>query len=256
MHLTGHTILVTGGTSGIGRALAEALHARGNAVIVAGRRQALLDAVTAANPGMRGMRVDVADAAELDAFAARVREEVPELDVLLNNAGISRAEDLTDGGAHLADARAIIGTNVVAVLQLTAALLPALLRRPRAAVVTTTSGLAFLPLADYPTYCASKAFLHSWLQSLRAQLRGTPVEVLELVPPYVATELTGPAQANDPRAVPLADYVAEVMRLLEDPAPPRGEILVEAARALRFAERDGTYDAIFAERSRRPLHPR
>ena len=250
MRLTGNTILITGGTSGIGRALAEEFHRRGNRVVIAGRRQHLLDEITAAHPGMQGVPLDVEDPAAIDALAARVRAEWPGLNVLVNNAGISRTEDLA-GGADLSVSRSIIQTNVVSVLHLTAALLPALQAQPHATVLTTTSGLAFVPLAAYPTYCASKAFLHSWLQSLRFQLRATAVEVLELAPPYVQTELGGPRQASDPHAMPLADYVAEVMRLLGEPNPSRGEILVERVKALRWAEKGEGYEQAFAANNNR-----
>ena len=250
MRLSGNTILITGGTSGIGRGLAEAFHARGNQVIIAGRRQELLDDVTAANPGMVSLPLDVQDPTAIDAFAAEVRSRFPTLDVLVNNAGISRPEDYAAGSPDIALSRSIIETNVVGVLHLTAALLPALRTRPHATIITTTSDLAFVPLAAYPTYCATKAFLHSWLQSLRFQLRETAVEVLELPPPYVQTELGGPQQATDPRAMPLADFIAEVMDALGDPAPPSGEILIDRVRdGGRFAERDGHYDRVFAERN-------
>lgn len=245
MNLTGSTILITGGTSGIGRALAEAFHQRGNQVIIAGRRQRLLDEIIAAHPGMRGLQLDVEDAGAIDAFALRIVEQFPELNVLINNAGISRLEDLTLDAIDMNVSRSIIQTNIVSVLHLTAALLPALKRRPNATIMATTSGLAFVPRGDYPTYCASKAFLHSWLQSLRVQLRGTSVEVLELAPPYVQTELAGPGQATDPRAMPLADYIAEVMKILSQPNPPQGEILVERVKALRWADRNNNYERMF-----------
>ena len=251
MRLAGNTILVTGGTSGIGRALAEQFHRLGNQVVIAGRRRHLLDEITAAHPGMGGLPLDVGDPASIDAFAARVREQFPALNVLVNNAGISRAEDLAGGTADLSVSRAIIQTNVVSVLHLTAALLPALKAQPHATVLTTTSGLAFVPFAPFPTYCASKAFLHSWLQSLRFQLRETSVEVLELAPPYVQTELGGPRQATDPHAMPLADYIAEVMRLLGEPNPPRGEILVDRVKALRWAEKGERYEQTFAANNNR-----
>lgn len=246
MRITGNTILITGGTSGIGRALAEAFHERGNQVVIAGRRQGLLDAITAAHPGMRGIPLDVRDPAAINAFSARVRDEFPALNVLVNNAGISRQEDLAAGAVDLAVTRAIVATNVVGVLELTGALLPLLRWQPRAAVITTTSGLAFVPRNNFPTYCASKAFLHSWLQSLRFQLRGSAVEVLELAPPYVQTELSGPRQTTDPSAMPLAEYVAEVMAILEAGDVPDGEILVERVRGQRWAERDGRYAEVFA----------
>ena len=194
---------------------------------------------------MQGLQVDMADPGSLDRFALQVRERYPDLNVLVNNAGISRPEDLTVGELDLSTTLAIIRTNIVGVLWLTAALLPTLRHRQGATIITTTSGLAFVPRANFPTYCASKAFLHSWLQSLRSQSRGT-VEVLELPPPYVQTELAGPGQATDPAAMPLADYIAEAMRALEAPNPPRGEILVERVMALRSAEAKGVYDKTYA----------
>ncbi|EJC83244.1 short-chain dehydrogenase, teichoic and lipoteichoic acid D-alanine esterification [Rhizobium leguminosarum bv. trifolii WSM2297] len=245
MQMTGNTILITGGTSGIGRGLAEAFHKLDNQVIIAGRRQSRLDEITAANPGMIGFQLNVQDPEAIDAFATRVREKMPELNVLINNAGISRPESLP-GGSDLSIARNIIETNILGVLHMSAALLPALAAKPQATIITTTSGLAFVPRNNFPTYCASKAFLHSWLQSLRVQLRGSSVEVLELAPPYVQTELSGPHQLSDPHAMPLAAYITEVMELLADPNPPEGEILVERVRGERFAERDGDYARRFA----------
>ncbi|MET0281141.1 MAG: SDR family NAD(P)-dependent oxidoreductase [Steroidobacteraceae bacterium] len=246
MNLTGNTILITGGTSGIGRALAEALHQRGNQVIIAGRRQALLDEITAAHPGMRGLQLDVTEATSIDAFAVAVREQFPRLNVLFNNAGITRVEDLTAEHPDPAVSQSIIDTNIVSVLRLTTALLPLLRRQPQATVITTSSGLAFVPRADYATYCASKAFLHSWLQSLRFQLRASSVEVLELTPPYVQTELGGASQALDPDAMPLAEFITEVMRILGSGTVPGGEVLVERVGALRWAEKSGAYERVFA----------
>jgi uncharacterized oxidoreductase len=250
MHLSGNTILITGGTSGIGRALAEVFHRRGNQVIIAGRRQALLNEITAAHPGMRGMRLDVEDPRAIDAFARQAQEQFSDLNVLINNAGISRPEDLTAHTVDLSVARSIIQTNIVSVLHLTAALLPTLKQQPASTIITTSSGLAFMPRASFPAYSASKAFLHSWLQSLRVQLRKTSVEVLELVAPYVQTELTGRSQAIDPNAMPLADYVAEVVQMLGEPIPANGEIVANRARALRWAERNGEYEQVFAARNR------
>jgi uncharacterized oxidoreductase len=251
MKLTGNTILVTGGTSGIGRALAEALHQRGNRVIIVGRRQALLDEISTAHPGMRGMPLDADDPRAIESFGLQVQQQFPELNVLINNAGISRSEDLTATSVDLSAARAVIQTNILGVLEITAALLPTLKRQPASTIITTSSGLAFLPRASFPTYCASKAFLHSWLQSLRFQLRKTPVQVLELIAPYVQTELTGQNQAADPNAMPLADYIAEVMQLLEEPSPHRGEILAQRAGALRWAEKNGDYEQLFSARNER-----
>ncbi len=246
MKMTGNTILITGGTSGIGRALAEAFHARGNRVIVTGRRQALLDQITAERPSLIGMALDIDDQAALSRVASEVRESFPELNMLIANAGISRVEDMSADGWNASDAEAILETNILGTLRVAAAFLPLLKGKPDATIMATSSNLAFVPRADFPTYCASKAFLHSWLQSLRHQLRNIPVEVLELAPPYVQTELTGAHQASDPRAVPLDAYVAEVMGLLERGDHPRGEVLVERDRARRSAERDGRYEEVFA----------
>jgi uncharacterized oxidoreductase len=251
MHLSGNTILITGGTSGIGRALAEVFHRRGNQVIIAGRRQHLLNEITAAHPGMRGMQLDVEDPHALDALAGHLQDQFPELNVLINNAGISRREDLTADTIDISAARSIIHTNILGVIHLTAALLPILRRRPRSTIITTTSGLGFVPFAPFPTYCASKAFLHSWLQSLRFQLRETSVEVFELVPPYVQTELSGPHQATDPHAMPLEDYVTEVMQLFDDPKRSGGEILVQRVQALRWAGKNGDYERIFTANNNR-----
>ena len=245
MKTIGNTILVTGGTSGIGRALAEAFHSRGNHVIIAGRRQALLDEVTAGCDGMAGIRLDLNDPASLPRLADDVRTRFPGLNVLVANAGISSQEDLLDGW-EMSASEAMVETNILGTLRVVAALLPGLRLQPGAAIVATTSNLGFMPKAIYPTYCATKAFLHSWLQSLRWQLRTVPVEVLELAPPYVRTELTGHQQASDPRGMPLDAYAAEVMALLEAGDHPGGEILVERARGERFAEREGRYDAVYA----------
>jgi uncharacterized oxidoreductase len=246
MKMTGNTILITGGTSGIGHALAEQFHRRGNRVIVAGRRQELLDEIVETHPTMRAIRVDVTDGKALQAFATEVATEFPHLNVLINNAGISRMEEITNDEADLATSRDIVQTNIIATLQLTGALLPVLRNQPGATIVTTTSGLAFVPRYNFPTYCATKAFLHSWVQSLRLQLRKAEIEVLELVPPYVQTELAGPDQARDPDAIPLDEYIAEVMQRLERRDHPGGEILVERVKQLRWAERNGIYDRVLA----------
>jgi uncharacterized oxidoreductase len=238
MQMTGNTILITGGSSGIGRALAEAFHKLGNQVIVAGRRKALLDSVAEQNPGMKSAVLDVRDSAKLNAFTAQVAENFPSLNVLINNAGIMRPENLNKTPADISDTEAIIETNLLAPIRLTAALLPLLKKQSRSTIINVSSGLAFLPLAMTPTYCATKAAIHSYSQSLRYQLKDTAVEVLELVPPYVATELMGTHQANDPRAMPLAEFVREVMEILQT-QPEAKEICVKRVYPLRFAAEQG-----------------
>jgi len=246
MNITGNTILITGGTSGIGRALAETFHALGNRVIISGRRQELIDEITAKHDGMFGVRLDVDDPKSLSWAVADISARFPELNVLIANAGISRSENVTSADWTAVDAEAIVQINILGVLRLTAAFLPLLKLNPGATIMATSSALAFVPRADFPTYCASKAFLHSWLTSLRHQLRKVPVEVLELSPPYVQTELTGTAQASDPRAMPLDTFVAEVMEMLRQGNHPNGEILLARDQPRRWAERDGTYGTIFA----------
>ncbi len=246
MQMTGNTILITGGTSGIGRALAEAFHDRGNRVIITGRSLAVLEEITAGRPGLVGMPLDLGAPNSLAQLERDVRTRFPELNVLVANAGISRPEDMTAENWDVSTAQSIVETNIMGVMRTTAAFLPILKNRPGATIMATSSALAFVPRADFPTYCASKAFLHSWLTSLRHQLRKVPVEVLELSPPYVQTKLTGAHQITDPRAMPLDAYLAEVMQLLERGDHPRGEVLLERDQARRWAERDGRYEEIFA----------
>jgi len=242
MKMTGNTILITGGGSGIGRGLAEAFHALGNQVIIAGRRKEALDATTAANPGMKSATLDIENAASIRAFAAKLTADYPKLNVVIQNAGIMRVENLKAQPEGLADAESIIATNLLGPVRLTAALLPVLQKQSSSVIMTVTSGLAFVPLAPTPTYCATKAAIHSYTQSLRYQLRGTTTEVLELIPPYVQTDLLN--GASDPRAMPLNAYIAEVMAILKA-EPTATEICVENVKRLRFAAESGHYDAVF-----------
>jgi uncharacterized oxidoreductase len=243
MKLTGNTILITGGGSGIGRGLAEAFQALGNTVIIAGRRRQALEETTTANPGMRSAQLDIESAESIRAFASTMAKEYPALNVVIHNAGIMRPENLLEQAEELKDAEAIITTNLLGPIRLTAVLLPQLKKQPAATIMTVTSGLAYLPMALTPTYCATKAAIHSYSMTLRYQLRGTKVDVLELVPPYVQTELMGSRQANDPRAMPLKDYIAETMKILKE-QPQAKEILVQRVLPLRFAEKNGdVYEA-------------
>jgi uncharacterized oxidoreductase len=242
MQINGNTILITGGGSGIGRALAEAFLANGNHVVIAGRRKKLLDETISANPGMKAALLDIENREAMGSFAEQLKKDFPALNVVIHNAGIMRPESLPDGTT--ADAEATIATNLLGPIRLTAALLPFLLKQPKAAIMTVSSGLAFVPMATTPSYCATKAALHSYTQSLRYQLRDTSVQVLELIPPYVQTELTGPRQASDPNAMPLEDFIAETMDIIKT-RPDMTEICVERVKALRLAEANGDYDAFF-----------
>ncbi len=244
MNMTGNTIVITGGGSGIGKGLAEAFHILGNQVVIAGRRKGALEAVTAANPGMNSLHLDVSGSASIGDFVSRVYEEFPATNVLINNSGIMRAENLTGQSIEIADSEDIIATNLLGPIRLTAALLPLLRRQSRSTILMVSSGLAFIPLAMTPTYCATKAAIHSYSQSLREQLRNSTTEVLELIPPYVATDLMGVRQVPDPRAMPLGEFIAEVMQILRTQPTP-AEICVERVKGFRFAEKNGQYENLF-----------
>jgi uncharacterized oxidoreductase len=248
MKTTGNTILITGGGSGIGRGLAEAFHKLGNQVIIAGRRKQVLDDTTGANPGMASVLLDIEDPADIRKVAAKLATDHPALNAVIHNAGIMRPENLLAQSEDLADAEAIITTNLLGPIRLTAALLPVLKKQPHSTILTVTSGLAFVPLAMTPTYNATKAAIHSYTQSLRYQLKSTNIEVLEIIPPYVQTELMGSAQAADPRAMPLADFLNEAINLIKT-QPTATEILVERVKPLRFAEQNGPekYNAFFQQ---------
>jgi uncharacterized oxidoreductase len=241
MKTTGNTILITGGGSGIGRGLAEALQANGNRVVIAGRRQATLEATVAANPGMEFLTLDIEDPKAIKVFAEKVAAEYPALNVLMNNAGIMRAENVLEG-QNMADVEAIVTTNLLGPIRLTAALLPLLRKQAQSTVINVSSGLAFVPLALTPTYSATKAAIHSYTCSLRYQLKDTTTEVLEIIPPYVQTDLM--SGAEDPRAMPLRDFIAETVKILsEQPTPV--ENCVERVHGLRFAEASGHFDSVF-----------
>jgi len=241
MKMTDNTVLITGGGSGIGRQLALRFNALGNTVIVAGRRMEPLEQTIAGRERMHAMTLDVEDPAAIAAFAARLTREHPLLNVLINNAGIMRAEDLTRG-RDLRDAEETIVTNLLGPIRLTNALVDHLAAQSDAAIVNVSSGLAFVPLSATPTYSATKAAIHSYTVALRQQLMGQ-VEVVELVPPAVQTELT-PGQSTREGYMPLDEYIDEVMTLFQQQPTPN-EILVERVGFLRWAEREGRFqDAV------------
>lgn len=234
MKTQGNTILITGGGSGIGRALAQRWHDLGNKVIVAGRRQAALDDTIAGRDGMFACTIDIDDPRSIEEFAARVVAEHPDLNVLVNNAGIMRYEDSTSR-RPLADAEEMISTNLLGPIRLTNALVDHLGTQRSPAIINVTSGLAFVPWTKASTYSATKAAMHSYTQALRESLRNR-IEVIELAPPAVQTDLT-PGQSTRDGYLPLDDFADEAIRLWQAQPTP-AEINVERVQFLRFAERN------------------
>ena len=243
MKSSGNTILITGGGSGIGAALAHRFHDAGNVVIIAGRRQVALDAAAEGRPNIHTMALDVESAEGVADFAARVLASFPALNVLINNAGIMRFEAL-DHARDLSDAEATITTNLLGPIRLTNALIDHLVAQPDSAIVNVTSGLAFVPLVDTPTYNATKAAIHSYTIAMRDALAGK-VEVIELAPPAVQTGLT-PGQESRQGYQPLDEFADEVMALFaQQPTPP--EILVYRVAFLRNPERECRFDETFQQ---------
>jgi uncharacterized oxidoreductase len=252
MNITGNTVFIPGATSGIGLALAQRLNARGNTVIVGGRRADLLERIAVEHPGMDCVQIDTADPASIVRASAEVIAAHPALNVLVAMAGIMGVEDWHTSAGFLTDAEQIITTNLLGPIRLIAAFVEQLQSRPESAIVTVSSGLAHTPLRVTPTYNATKAGIHLLSESIRLQLADTSVKVVELVPPAVRTELL-PGQSESEFAMPLADFADEVMALIE--AQPDGhEVLVEKVKFLRFGEVRGDYDQVVATLNRVDPH--
>src|ERR1700730_1595321 len=226
MKLTGNTIFITGGGSGIGRGLAEALHKLGNQIIISGRRQKQLDEVTRANPGMASLQLDIADPDSIAAVSKQLVAQFPSLNVLINNAGIMQIDDAASG---IDDGLLVstVTTNLLGPIRLTSALIDQL-KKQESAIIYNTSVLAYVPLALAAVYSATKAALHSFALSQRYKLKDTSVSVLEIAPPWVQTDLLG--SNNEPRAMPLAEFIEETISVLGTDAH---EVLVERAKPLR-----------------------
>ena len=227
MNLTGNTIFITGGGSGIGRGLAEALHRLGNQVIISGRRKGHLEAATKANPGMQSVELNVEDPASIASVSKRLIADFPNLNVLINNAGIMQVDD----AASVIDEAVLtstVTTNLLGPIRLTSALIEHLKKQEKAAVIYNTSVLGYVPLALTAVYSSTKAALHTYTLSQRYKLRGTSVSVLEIVPPWVQTDLMN--SNEEPRAMPLREFIDETIKVLGTDAE---ESLVERARPLR-----------------------
>jgi uncharacterized oxidoreductase len=248
MDLIGNTIFITGGGSGIGRGLAEALHKLGNQVIISGRRKGHLEATTKANPGMKSVELNVEDPASIASVSKRLIADFPKLNVLINNAGIMQPDD----AASLIDEALLtstITTNLLGPIRLTSALIEHLKKQKKAAVIYNTSVLGYVPLALTAVYSSTKAALHSYTLSQRYKLRGTSVSVLELVPPWVQTDLMN--SSENPGAMPLLEFIDEAIKVLGTDAE---EILVERAKPMRtnVGPNEGAFVTQFNDLMRQP----
>jgi uncharacterized oxidoreductase len=246
MKMQSNTIFITGGTSGIGKGLAEAFHRQGNQVIISGRREDRLRSICGANPGMRHFVLDVTDLASVRDTARRVIEEFPALNCVFNNSGVQRRHNFA-GGKPIDDSAMLseIQTNLLGLIRVSAEFLPHLKNQADATLLNVSSGLAFVPIAIFPVYCATKAAVHSFSLSLRQQLKDSKVKIIELIPPYVATELGGVSQtpAGALRQMSLETFIAETMKELAGNAD---EIAIGGAKNLLAASGPENVKEIFA----------
>lgn len=244
MKASGNTILVTGGGSGIGRALAQRWHDAGNHVIVTGRRRDMLTETARGRAGIFVHELDISDADGIETAAAAILTLFPDLNVLVNNAGTYNGEN-PRRKRDLKDAERMVVTNVLGPIRLINALVDHLSAQKDACIINVSSGTAFVPYPASPTYSASKAAIHSYTAAIRPLLK-VRVEVIEIVPPQVQTELT-PGQSQDPNSMPLDGFADEVMTLLHgDGTQSPAEICVERVRYFRDAERTGNFDEVLA----------
>ncbi|WP_435742932.1 SDR family oxidoreductase [Microbacterium sp. PMB16] len=237
MNITGNTIFISGATSGIGLGLALRFQQAGNKVIVGGRRTELLDQISSENPELGTVVIDTTDPQSITAAYEQVTREHPDLNVLITMAGIMLPEDLHTPD-FLTTAERTVTTNLLGPIRLVAAFIPFLAQQEQSTIVTVSSGLAFVPLPATPTYSATKAAIHSFTDSMRAQLSDTSIQVIELAPPAVRTTLMG-MQDSD-QAMPLDAFLNETMTLLET-QPDAEQILVENVKFFRYAEANGSY---------------
>jgi uncharacterized oxidoreductase len=238
MKISGNTIFITGATSGIGRGLAEAFHSKGNKLIIGGRRKALLDEITQANPGIDSVEIDVSNPAEIASVAADLIHKYPELNVVINNAGIMPFDDVT-GPLDDAQSTYLVDTNLLAPVRISGAFIEHLKRQPLAYIINNSSTAAFIPMAMFALYSATKAAIHSYSLSQRFALRNTSVHVLEIAPPWVDTDLV--YKSGDERALQLEPFIEQTMALLETATT---EVVVDAGRQLRNSAGPGEHDVV------------
>jgi uncharacterized oxidoreductase len=249
MQMQGNTIFITGGTSGIGQGLAEAFHQRGNQVIITGRREDRLKEACGRNAGMRYFVLDVTSPESIDEVTRKAIEEFPAINCVVNNAGIQMSFRAAPGNSS--DDQALqkeVNTNLLGPIRVAVAFLPHLTTRPSATLVNVSSGLAYVPMVRFPVYCATKAAIHAWTLCLREQLRNSRVKVIELIPPWVATELGGPGKpvpnSSPGRGpMPLDAFIAETMKELESGAE---EIAIGDAKRLVAAASPETVKKVFS----------
>ena len=243
MDISTRTVFIAGGTSGIGRELARRFAAAGSTVVVGGRDRAAIAELE--REGFGAVRIDVTDPASVAEARDAVLARYPGLDTLVTMSGVMLLEDLRDP-AHFEAAEVTVDTNLLGTIRVIDAFTPHLIARGGGTVVTVTSGIAYLPFPPMATYAASKAGVHAYSEALRVQLASSGIDVVELVPPAVAS--SGQERVN-PHALDLGDFATEVMDLLgQEPTPH--QILVQGVQMHRWAERNGSYDDLVAERAR------
>ena len=257
MKLTGNTILLTGGTSGIGLALATQLQALGNTVIVTGRDEAKVAKFATDHPLIHTIQSDVSDPTAIASLYRRVTSEFPTLNMLINNAGIMRKINLQDSGTDLEDITREIETNLMGPIRMVKQFLPQLRLQPYAAIVNVTSGLAFTPFPISPIYGATKAGLHSYTQSLRVQLKNTNIKVFELAPPSTDTSIQGAFDLADIKGVPIMPVTKLAQKAIKGMQADRPEILPGLSKVMRLISRispglgvksaSGSVDAMLAQ---------
>jgi uncharacterized oxidoreductase len=251
MQMHANTIFITGGTSGIGKGLAEAFYKLGNQVIISGRREDRLQDICAANPGMHHFVLDVRDPAAIRSVTRKVVADFPTLNCVFNNAGVQRRLEIaSDAPLDEEGLQDEISTNVLGVIRVAAEFIPHLTRQSNAVLVNVSSGLAFVPLARFPVYCATKAAVHSFTLSLRRQLQSSGVKVVELIPPYVATELGGPrktAGPGGPQPMPLDAFIEETLTALGSGGD---ELAIGDSKNLVAATNSETLKTLFARMNR------
>ena len=239
MRTNGNTILITGGATGIGFALAQALVSAGNKVLICGRRRAKLEEAQQKLPQIEVLQCDLAKQTERESLLNWVKGQYHALNILVNNAGIQRAIDIRRGAAELLRGEGEVQVNFVAPIHLSTLFAPLLMQKKEAAIINVSSGLAFAPIAAMPVYCATKVAVHSFSVSLRHQLKGTRVKVFEIVPPAVDTDLGRDSSCNAEQThggIPASEVAAETMQALQN---DEYEIVVGRAKNLVEGLRQG-----------------